>query len=534
MRNRTFARRLGAAVVGLAATAGLALVAPASAQAPTNTGTASSGPVVQDDLGGATAGIVYVGDWSVVAGTGYHGGSLHRSTSRDSLLSVTFTGASATLYGTRGPDHGIVEFAVDGGAWTRVDLYAATPAVGAPLYRTPTLAAGPHTVMMRLTGGRGSVATGTAAALDRVEVSTAASTGNSFVTRAGGTLQLDGARFRFAGANLYWLGLDDNITDSGGPTYPTKFRIDNALQAAKNAGLTVIRSHTMGISVGCARCVEPRLGEFNDDAFQASDYALHRAGQLGLKVMIPLTDQWRWFHGGMSTFTGWRGYANQGGATAATDNSVNAANNQAQRAAESHFYTDATVSGDFQQYVTHLLEHVNPYTGLAWKDDPTIMAWETGNELWTATPSWTQNLAAFIKHRVGARQLVADGSAASGMSVAAAAVDAPDVDILGGHFYPVDTAWMTRDAAVAATHNKAYVVGEYAWTDVAATKAQLAAVESDPRIAGDLVWTLMPYREDGSPEAHDDGYALYYPATTPSMKTVMQLIVDHAAVMSRR
>ena len=35
----------------------------------------------------------------------------------------------------------------------------------------------------------------------------------------------------------------------------------------------------------------------------------------------------------------------------------------------------------FKTYVSDLLKHMNPYTGKAWKDDPTIAAWETGNEM---------------------------------------------------------------------------------------------------------------------------------------------------------
>ncbi len=361
--------------------------------------------------------------------------------------------------------------------------------------------------------------------------STSTSTSTQFVTRSGNQLRLGGSAFRFAGANLYWLGLDDNLTDSGGPTYPSRYRIDNGLRSAAAAGFTVIRSHTLGISVGCARCLEPIQGTFNDAALQSSDYAIYRAGQLGLKLMIPLVDQWRWYHGGISTFTGWRGYPNYG---PSTDNSVNAANNQAQRTSEAHFFTDTTVRNDFKHYVNYLLDHVNPFTGLAYKDDPTIMVWETGNEIWTANPTWTQDLAWFIKYKAGARQLVADGTAATGMRVANAAVDAKDVDILGGHFYPIDVGWMKQDAAVAAGKSKAYIVGEYSWTNGNATSAQAAAIDSNSQIAGDLLWTLMPYQEDGTPELHGDGYAFYNPPTTSSMAAILAILTRHAGVMSNK
>lgn len=40
-----------------------------------------------------------------------------------------------------------------------------------------------------------------------------------------------------------------------------------------------------------------------------------------------------------------------------------------------------------QNYIVNFVTHVNSYTGVAYKDDPTIIAWETGNELGGASSS---------------------------------------------------------------------------------------------------------------------------------------------------
>jgi mannan endo-1,4-beta-mannosidase len=42
------------------------------------------------------------------------------------------------------------------------------------------------------------------------------------------------------------------------------------------------------------------------------------------------------------------------------------------------FYTDSRVIDGFKQYIKALLNHVNRYSGIALKDDPAIMGWETG------------------------------------------------------------------------------------------------------------------------------------------------------------
>lgn len=45
------------------------------------------------------------------------------------------------------------------------------------------------------------------------------------------------------------------------------------------------------------------------------------------------------------------------------------------------FYNNRTIVQDFKDYIEHLITHVNPYTGLTYAQDPTIFAYETGNEL---------------------------------------------------------------------------------------------------------------------------------------------------------
>ena len=42
------------------------------------------------------------------------------------------------------------------------------------------------------------------------------------------------------------------------------------------------------------------------------------------------------------------------------------------------FYTNPHVIDGFKQYIKALLNHVNQYTGIALKNDPAIMGWETG------------------------------------------------------------------------------------------------------------------------------------------------------------
>ena len=170
----------------------------------------------------------------------------------------------------------------------------------------------------------------------------------AFVTRSGSFLiSPSNTSFRFGGANLYWLGLDEN---EGGRGQPSHFRVLDGLTTAASLGITVIRSHTLGISTGSYYSFEPTLGVFNASALDAADFALASAQALGVRFIIPLTDNWKYYHGGRYDFTRWVGVG------------------------DNDFYTSEKAVTAFEAYITARLTHVNPYTGRAAKDEPAVLA----------------------------------------------------------------------------------------------------------------------------------------------------------------
>ena len=126
--------------------------------------------------------------------------------------------------------------------------------------------------------------------------------GLSFVKRRGSQLLIDGQPVRFAGANAYWLGLDENVMINGSKVnYPTHFRVDDAFETAAGMGALVIRAHTVGVSTGNPLSFEPRFGVFAEGDGLASDhidYAIYRAGISGIRLIVPLTDNYAYYHGG--------------------------------------------------------------------------------------------------------------------------------------------------------------------------------------------------------------------------------------------
>jgi mannan endo-1,4-beta-mannosidase len=322
---------------------------------------------------------------------------------------------------------------------------------------------------------------------------------DAYVTRSGNHLVLNGHPFTFSGPNMYWLGLDENVNGVG---YPTYFRIRDGLLTARRMNSTVVRAHTLGVSTGSPLSLEPALDQFNDGAFATIDYSIAEAGQLGLRLMIPLTDNWQYYHGGRYDFVHWYGL---------TDVKT--------------FYTDDRVIGAFERYIAHLLDHVNPYTGKRLVDDPTVMAWELGNELNDMPASWIDAISGYLKG-LAPRQLVAAGQQGG---INPATLTASNVDIVDVHYYPPTASGITSDAATVTAAGKAYVAGEYGSN--VATSALLSAVAADKDVSGALFWSLFGHNDQYGYVQHSDGFTLHYPGDTPSMRDAVTAITAYGAAV---
>lgn len=325
-----------------------------------------------------------------------------------------------------------------------------------------------------------------------------------FVVRQGSQLLLNGETFRFAGPNIYWLGLDENVD---GVNWPTPFRVSDALDTARIMGATVIRSHTLGVSHGCSEAIMPALGQYNEEALRRVDYAIKETGERGMRLIIPLVCNWQYYHGGRSTFTGWRGLEN------ADD-----------------FYTHAEVISDFKDYITFLLNRVNTYTGIAYKDDPVIMAWETGNELNAAPASWVQEICRHIKE-TDTHHLIAHGKQ---FGVDAGKLEIPELDIMDVHYYPADAVALQRDAGEVESAGKVFIAGEFGWPE-GDLHSFLRTAEETPSVAGTMFWSLFGHHDASGYVQHYDGFSLHYPGTGISSSDAMlrrQMLREHAFVMS--
>jgi hypothetical protein len=84
-------------------------------------------------------------------------------------VSFSFVGTQLTFRGVTDPGHGIGAVSLDGGAPTDVDFYSATRTGDVPLWTSPVLPDGSHTVALTWTGRKNAASTGTAVTVDRVD-----------------------------------------------------------------------------------------------------------------------------------------------------------------------------------------------------------------------------------------------------------------------------------------------------------------------------------------------------------------------------
>ncbi|GAA5969798.1 hypothetical protein JCM11641_008044 [Rhodosporidiobolus odoratus] len=321
---------------------------------------------------------------------------------------------------------------------------------------------------------------------------------STFVTRKKNKLYLDGSEFRITGPNIYWLGLDENVNSQ--VSYPGKPRIREAMAMTVAMGGNTIRSHSLGVSM----TLWPKAWQTNEAAWDTIDYSIYAAREYGLRLIIPLTDNYAYYHGGKYDFIGWGG-----GDTSDA----------------SEFYENDNVVNIFKGYIAMLLNHTNTYTGVKLKDDPTILAWETGNELGGymlgggAPPAyWTQDIASYIKS-LAPSHLVADGTDGltdySG-SLANTGISVDEVDLVTDHFYPALQWLLAKDQGWMNSHtDKVFFVGENDWTGQKGGSdldTFYSYIKDSMPGSGSMMWSMFG-RDDQCCDwiKHNDGYSLYYP-----------------------
>ena len=313
---------------------------------------------------------------------------------------------------------------------------------------------------------------------------------SDFVYAEGPNFMLRGEPFAYAGANAYTLMFE---TPSG---------VDMHMKAAVESDLRVLRAWAFfdigtpegDLSVeGNQRDVyfqywdeaagHPAVNEA-ENGIQHLDYMLWSAREHDIKLVLPLVNNWTAF-GGVDQYVRW-----------------------ADGTWHDDFFRDEQIKSWYKDWVSYVLNRVNPLTGIAYKDDPTVMAWELGNELRCSESGpylssqqcgsqvfvdWAAEMSDFVRsidnnHLIGfggeGFLCTEPGGPSTLFNCAesgdpAEIVKLPNIDMNGIHVYPnhwLPTEptddwedwgvwWIEQHGQIAADADKPFFIGEYGWVD---------------------------------------------------------------------
>ncbi|PON99613.1 1,4-alpha-glucan-branching enzyme [Trema orientale] len=199
---------------------------------------------------------------------------------------------------------------------------------------------------------------------------------NGFIRTWGHHFVLNGIPYYANGFNAYWL-----MYMASDPSQ--RFKVSSAFQEASSHGLTVAR--TWAFSDGGYRPLQYAPGSYNEQTFKGLDFVIAEARKYGIKLILSLVNNYESF-GGKKQYVNWA--RSQGQYLTSDDD----------------FFRNPVVKGYYKNHVYTVLNRYNSFTGLHYKDDPTIMAWELINEpRCTSDPSgrtiqaWIMEMAAHVK-----------------------------------------------------------------------------------------------------------------------------------------
>jgi hypothetical protein len=311
----------------------------------------------------------------------------------------------------------------------------------------------------------------------------------NFVTRSGDRLMDGAAPFRFMGVEAFDIHyMFDNLT--GQWELPDVWEQEDGFKSIQHMGGTANRIYALSVrKIGESSSIIRHVngpGSFNETVFRALDKAVQLAEHYNVRLIVSLVDG-RAHWGGPADYAAFRGKP------------------------ASAFWTDAQVKADFKATISFLLNRTNFYTGVQYKNDKTIFAWQLGNEMSSGSVSstydWMSEMAAYVKS-IDANHLVASGHYVREQEIPAAYLSNPNIDIVDAHYYGYHgysslLAKLNQHAAITAGH-RPMIVGEFGMDTTAAFTNLMDGIIANPNVAGGLLWNLRMrtiaggyFRKDG-------------------------------------
>ncbi|MFO7937710.1 MAG: glycosyl hydrolase [Kiritimatiellia bacterium] len=346
----------------------------------------------------------------------------------------------------------------------------------------------------------------------------------NFITRSGNKLMDGDRQFRFMGANMPGLVLpyDYTLRIPERMRLPTAWEIEDAFKTLDRMNMRVVRTWNLPMREPDE---EPENwhylwgpGEFNEKAFRNIDRVLATANKYNVRVILDLTAGSGDYLGGCKTYAAHRGKHRPA------------------------FYTDPQLREDYKTTIRYVFNRVNTVTGIPYKEDKAILAWQYGNEMWDAKEEWLSEMAAYMK-QIDPNHLVAETRHRGGF----VQIIDPNIDLLTRHFYSSyknggkDWAKACRDELEFIAGRRPLFVGEFgpyvdgknftAENASGKLKSFLDACIDMDGMAGALLWSMYFHHKDGGYYWHQiytfpSVWAYHYPGSPKGAAHAEMGIVD--------
>ena len=182
---------------------------------------------------------------------------------------------------------------------------------------------------------------------------------NDFVTVDNSRFMLQGKEFRFFGFNAYYL--QNEVANPN-----KRFVVDDVFSFANHAGFKVVRTWAFNNSSDSIYpgVISAKPDEFLEQGLIGLDYVVAKAKEYDIFLILTLANNFS-DYGGIDQYIKW---ANQ------------YLSPPSQNFSHNHFFTEDSIINWYKLYVSTILNRVNTFTRIAYKDEPTIFSFELINE----------------------------------------------------------------------------------------------------------------------------------------------------------
>ena len=210
-------------------------------------------------------------------------------------------------------------------------------------------------------------------------------------------------------------------------------------------------------------------GQFNEEGFRAMDKMLQLANEYGIRLFIPISPN-------PEVMSSYRNLT------------------------ADQFYNNLQLIEDTKAIFNYTLNRTNYYTGVKYKDDPAILAWQIGNELDRSgcTTKWTNLMSEYIKS-IDQNHLVAAPQTHYWKDV----VSDPNIDIVDTHIYDaMQFKEMIASDIEAIKGQKALVLGELGMQTGEFFADLLPWISEQPEVFGAYLFMMGSHNSLGGIYCH--------------------------------